>query len=729
MPEKRPPGQRTPRRPARDTKPRRATTRDTRSAKPTKAKAAPRKATASKASKTRAIRPRTAMPTAAELASTDALLQQILAAVRPIALTGLTAPAAPRPRAMAALMASDRLATRLSAMPAAEPAAMQELAVRTRPAMDPRLQLALLNQRSGKRMLALSSTPGGDEIAVVARVTSVEDWRALPDVFPASELGRAADGSFIVTGRIPIGRIEAVHAAAPVLSLKASQPVHPALAQTVTAMGCRPDLLPPTASPEGGAGVVVGVVDFGCDFAHRNFRTRDGATRLIALWDQSGIARPDSPFGYGRVYGRAEIDAALRSRDPYATLGYGPPPDSPYQIGTHGTHVADIAAGNGNGSGQPGLAPQADIVFVEVASTDIAWEGPDMVGQSFGDSVQLLEAVRFVFDTAGDRPCVCNLSLGTNGGPHDGTSLVEQGLDALVREKPNRAVVIAASNSQDDGIHTSGQVPGAGNHDVVWSHGVSGGGELELWYAGDRRLEVTLLAPDGTTFGPLAPGASLPVGSPGQIAIFLSSRLADPNNRDNVIGIWLAAGLPTGAWTVRLRSLDGQPVDYHAWIERDDRAQSSFAAAVPTHTLGSISTGHETIVVGSYDAHKPTLPLSYFSSAGPTRDGRSKPEVSAPGHDVMAARSRTGGGVTRKSGTSMAAPAVTGLIALVYAEAQRNGHDLSIDDLRQRLIDHVLTAPPALDAGGWDARYGFGRASGGAVAEAGAARVRRRRVA
>ena len=377
--------------------------------------------------------------------------------------------------------------------------------------------------------------------------------------------------------------------------------------------------------------------------------------------------------------------------------------------------MLDIAAGNGLGSGQPGVAPKADLIFVEISTSDIAWQGPAAVGQTFGDSVHLLEAVRFVFDTAGDRPCVCNLSLGTNGGPHDGTSLVEQGLDAIVNEKPNRAIVIAASNSQADGIHTSGQVPGANTHDVRWRQQGKSGGEIEIWYPKPSRLEVTIVGPDGTTFGPVMPGANASFGAMGKIAIFIGSRVDDPNNGDNSIGIWVADGLAGTDWTVRLKSSDGKPVDYHAWIERNDGGQASFVASAATHCLGSISTGRDSIVVGSYDAHLPAYPISYFSSAGPTRDGRNKPEVSAPGQNVMAARSRTGTGVTRKSGTSMAAPAVTGLIALIFSEARRMHLDLSISALRAKLIGRTLKAPPKVPAAGWDPQYGNGRANGASI--------------
>lgn len=576
--------------------------------------------------------------------------------------------------------------------------------------MDPRLQLAVANSRAGKPGLALSST-ASDEVAVIARVKSVEDWEALPDVVTGTTLGKTADATWIVTGRVPVKRAETVRKAATVVSLKASQPIHPTLSATLPAMAASPPF-PAGVNPDGGNGVIVGIVDFGCDFAHRNFRNADGSSRILAIWNQGAPALPTSPFGYGRKYVKAEIDLALQAPNPYLKLGYGPPHDP---SGTHGTHVMDIAAGNGLGSTQPGLAPKADIVFVEAATSDIAWQGPDTVKQAFGDSAQLLEAVRFIFDTAGNQPCVCNLSLGTNGGPHDGTSLVEQGLDALVREKDNRAVVIAASNSQLDNIHTSGKVPKTATHDIVFTQIDERGGEFELWYPGARRLEVTLVAPDGTQFGPVAPGDNLPVGADGDIAIFISSRLDDPNNHDNTVGIWLAEGLPGENFTVRLRSVDGEEVEYHAWMERNDRAQAFFTQPVQTHTLGSISTGHDTVVVGSYNAHKPGSPLSDFSSGGPTRDGRQKPEVSAPGHTVFAAKSGTGVGVVRKSGTSMAAPAVAGMIALLFAEARRKGQSLSIAALRQKLLANVAINPPGMPPGSWDPRYGFGRANGAAI--------------
>lgn len=585
--------------------------------------------------------------------------------------------------------------------------------------MDPRLQVACARRSMGLAGRRVTSA-AENEIAVLARVTDVAAWEALSEVRVGSTVGPALDQTIIVTARIPVSRIEAVRAQPCVKSLKASQPLRRALAATTAEMGCRPADYPPQTAPDGGAGVVVGIVDFGCDFAHQNFRLPNGSTRLLAIWDQGGGPRAGSPFGYGRLHPRAAIDAALKKADPYAPLGYGPeilPPNE----GTHGTHVMDIAAGNGRGTGVAGNAPAADLIFVEASADDIAWSGADSTRQSFGDSVQMLEAVKFIFDQAGDRPCVINLSLGTNGGPHDGTTLVEQGLDALVRARPNRAVVIAASNSYEDGIHAARVVPANGTHDLVWQMGAGlTDRELEIWFPGGAQLAAEIVAPGGTSLGFAEPGANLTLSDNQQLAIFISSRLHEPNNGLNTISIYVAGGVPGGDWTIRLHSRNGQPAPFDAWIERQDAGQTSFAPPHDnTRTIGSISCGHETIAVGSFDAHKASRPLSHFSSAGPTRDGRKKPELSAPGHAVIAARSRSGNGTTLMSGTSMAAPAVTGLVALLLAEARRRNLQLTSAQLRAALINSAQKNPPAPAAGGWDARHGFGRAHISALAALG----------
>jgi subtilisin family serine protease len=464
----------------------------------------------------------------------------------------------------------------------------------------------------------------------------------------------------------------------------------------------------------GGAGVVVGIVDYGADFAHQNFRTAAGGTRLLSIWDQNSPNSANGPFGYGRKISQAEINRALQANNPYTALGYGPEPDRPRRpMGSHGTHVMDIAAGNGYGSQVAGVAPQADLIFVDVSHGDIDFAGRAVLDNAFGDSVRLLEAIQFIFNEAGNRPCVINVSLGTNGGPHDGSTLVEMGIDALIAQQPNRMVVIAAGNAFDDGIHISGTLAQAGTVDLRWVVPIDDKSlnEFELWYSGADRFDVEVLAPDGTSLLTVPPGgADARVEANGNMPLVVVSRLDDPNNHDNQIGIYMEAGVEPGVWTVRLHGTTIQHGAFHAWIERDNEVPSQFTPVTDSsYTLSSISCGRLATIVGSYDAHKPTRPLSFFSAAGPTRDQRQKPDISAPGHAVLAAHSRTKTGVVNKSGTSMAAPAVTGVIALMLAEAAQRGITLSGEQILQLVIAAAQRTPPAGNE--WHDQYGHGRLS------------------
>lgn len=583
--------------------------------------------------------------------------------------------------------------------------------------MDPRLQKIIAFYRPVKTKVE-KTTPGVtvNTIPIVAKVTNTETWKNLGFVKTISTINHdtSDDASSIITARIAPAHLEDLRNNPCVESLKCGHLLRTNLKVSTENTKARADLLPQNHIADGGDGVIVGIIDKGCDFAHRNFLKPSGESRLLSIWHQDGEATAASPLGYGREYLTDNINAALQSADPYGALGYGPRPDDQFQTGAHGTHVMDIAAGNGLGSGVPGYAPNADIIFVDISSAGIPFTGPQVVGSQFGDSIRLLEAVQYIFQKAGNRPCVINISLGTNGGPHDGSTLVEQGLDRLVKAAPNRAIVIAAANSYNDGIHASGQLTQGETKDLIWQipAGDLTHNELEIWYESEDRIAVELITPNGRSLGIIEPGKNGSVLNGDNTLLFAANRLNDPNNNDNMIGIYFDNKIPPGDWTVRLLSRSITNGKYHAWIERDNFFPSRFAPPHDkSHTIGSISCGFETIVVGSYNAYEPSNPISLFSSSGPTRDGRQKPEVSAPGDKVVAAHSRTGVNTIAKSGTSMAAPAVTGLIALIFAEAQKRKIALTNQQVLQILKNSARPAENTSTAASspWHPRFGFGR--------------------
>jgi subtilisin family serine protease len=568
--------------------------------------------------------------------------------------------------------------------------------------LDPQLQKVILKTRAGQPLDSAGGreSVGGDAlIDVIAKLRDPE--REVPGLKVVRVMGD------VVTGEVAVGDIEAVRGDPNVISLKGARRLERNLKFSVPEVHASQqqlrDALPAGAPAINGSGVVVGIVDYGCDFVHNNLRNADGTTRILYLWDQgAGTPTAISPvgFGYGREWGAKELNAALKSADPYQALSYDP------GSGAHGTHVMDIAAGNGRATGSAGMAPLADIIFVQVASNDFSDE------ESFGNSRHLLEAVDYVFTKAAalSRSAVVNLSLGTNGGPHDGSTPVEEGLDNLLGS-PGRAVVIAASNSWGDRIHAAGKIGPGQKRTLKWDILANDPttNELEIWYAGQGKLDVSLTDPKGKKIGPFPIGTTTKIKIQGQEAGAVFHRQKDPNNGDNQVDILLGPSLPTGRWGVTLSAAAGSPAaEFHAWIERDDYQtgwQSTFSAQDDdrTHTVGSISCGRNTLVVGSYDATVPGRDISSFSSEGPTRDGRQKPEVSAPGHGIYAARSSTQG-VMQMWGTSMAAPHVTGLVALLMQAAHG---PLSVKQIRDAVIGRARRTPPPGD--GWSSRYGQGR--------------------
>ena len=526
----------------------------------------------------------------------------------------------------------------------------------------------------------------------------------------------------IVTCRLRRGDIPSVRAAAPVRSMKAARLYSPTPAPNdlahATALDGPDDLAKdgfgeaaiepmPTDQrrPDGdfptGRGVVVAHIDWGVDFAHPDFRTADGKTRLLALWDQSSSEDPQRPnrYGYGRIYEASDIDRALAAPDPYAALGYDPATYDPGS-GCHGTHTLSISGSNGRSRGPVGLAPEADLIFVNLST--LTAEGPILLG----NSVTLLEGLDFIASVAGPRSLVVNCSLGRQAGQKDGLTLTEQGMDSFLLASPGRAIVQSAGNYFDRHIHARGTLrPGESRTlRLIVDMADRTPNEVDLWYSGVDRLQIKLRGPSGIPEVRAGPGERIPVIIDGREVGHLYHRLYDPNNGDNQVTLFLYRAAPAGEWELTLFGEDVADGRFHAWIERDAACkgcQARFAPydSDPTSTLGTICTGLRTIAVGAYDAHQEERPLAPFSSCGPTRDGRQKPDLVAPGVRVLAARSRPRLGdpdpplLTRMSGTSMAAPHVTGTVALMFAAA---GRPLFIEETRRLLLAH--TDPVSEDA-------------------------------
>jgi len=440
-----------------------------------------------------------------------------------------------------------------------------------------------------------------------------------------------------------------------------------------------------------GRGCIVAALDFGLDFAHPNFLNPDGTTRVVSFWHQGATYDPTKPneYRYGRVFSPDDINQALQTPNPYEALGYHPA-ISDTGNGSHGTHTLDIAAGNGRAMGsRSGIAPKADLMFVHLSTPRLGVVG------DLGDSVRMLEALDFVHRTAGDRPYVVNISVGREAGSHDATSPFEQAMHELLRMEPgtNRAICQSAGNYGSADLAVNGWLRDGEERDLDWIvHPTDISPEIDAWYSGNDRFVVVLLLPDGGDTVTVQLGEVADIRHNGNLVGRIYHRRNDPNNRDNHIEVFLYRGAPAGVWTLRLIGDYVITGRFHAWIERAiPGAQSHFDNKITSrrYTLGTIATSPLVVTVGAYDANADGQPLAHFSSCGPTRDERQdKPELLAPGVSVVAARSiprdalRQEGLLMARSGTSMATPHVTGLIATMFEAA---GRRVSIGEIRDCL--------------------------------------------
>ncbi len=547
-------------------------------------------------------------------------------------------------------------------------------------------------------------TAQADEI--VEGILRLEDPNEIPPHFSVvSRFNR------ICTGRFRAAHTLSIRQHPNVISLKAARPLGISYdGEDLTALDLPGEAGIPDGStaPFGGRGCIVAALDFGLDFAHPNFLNPDGTTRLVAFWHQGAIYDAAHPnrYGYGRMFSREEIDAALRASDPYLALGYHPA-ISDTGNGCHGTHTFDIAAGNGR-VGRAGSGSKADLMFVHLSTPRLGVVG------DLGDSVRMLEGLDYVDSTARGLPWVVNLSVGRTAGSHDGTSLVEQGMHELMRLGPGRVIVQSAGNYRSANLAVQGWLRDGEHRDLEWivDHADTTDNELDAWYSGKDRFVIAIRPPQGTTFVEVKLGEMADIVHEGAVVGRLYHRRNDPNNRDNHAEVFLYPGAPPGVWTLRLIGEYVISGRFHAWIERDlarPGAQSRFDARITSrsYTLGTIATSPLVITVGAYDANADGAPLAPFSSCGPTRDERrDKPELLAAGVGVVAARSiprgapRQEGLLVARSGTSMAAPHVTGAVAAMFEAA---GRPVSIDEIRDCLKRSAEPITDAENAGccGW----------------------------
>ncbi|MBO4656062.1 MAG: S8 family serine peptidase [Bacteroidales bacterium] len=443
-----------------------------------------------------------------------------------------------------------------------------------------------------------------------------------------------------------------------------------------------------------GTGVVVGVIDQGFEFCHPSFYDTAGNIRVKRVWNQwDSVGTAPYSYNYGSEY-TTEAEMLIAAKD--------------ITTQTHATHVSGIAAGcgapSGHGTTYKGIAPNADLVFVS----------------SPLEEAQVLDAIAYIHNYARSvgKPCVINMSFGSNMGPHDGTSDKERFITSYMEQNSDSLVLVASAGnngsfnhhlekqfSPTDTILTT-QLKFGASEDLnagvdIWSEKnfscalslVNSNTLVQEDFTGffttgtvnDTLIAVQLMADDGTFLQcqiDLSPKS--PYNNRYHTQMIIKSEGATPSNRDVIL-------------TIRCDSIS----NLHAWCSNFEFTQHPSVAGTVTgddnYTVTGFCTNTDAVIsVGSYvtrlgyntydgafhSGNSATFgDISFFSSRGPTADGRVKPDITAPGDMIIAPYSHyaTEGTLAvvdtimwngieehygSMRGTSMACPMVTGVVAL-----------------------------------------------------------------
>ncbi len=590
-------------------------------------------------------------------------------------------------------VALDPALRRLLSRPASDDAGLLSAAqAGGSPAILPRGLLAALSTDGSDRMEVFLETdgrpPGGDGVEATAM------------------------GERLYAARVTLAGLRRLVNDGALTSARLARPVWPALDQSGPYLGLpqirRMDQETGAFTGVTGRGVVIGIADSGIDWLHPDFRDLSGHTRLYKYWDQTEpLGTPPAGYPYGYEYDAEVIDQGTLQG---------------YDIDGHGTHVLGIAAGNGraslrrgHGVRYAGIAPEATLVAVRTNFTEVG----------------VALAVRYIFRQADalGLPAVVNLSLGNQFGPHRGDTPFERSLRSTLG--PGRLLVAAAGNDAQRALHAEIRpVPGetialrVEFPDYTKNSDGLSFVDAEAWFDARDRYALTVVDPDGIALGPIVPGDTE--------AEFTSTRgiVRGWNTEDQGFGTFLveiednpnSVRRATGTWTLRvepLTTVEAAEMDW--WVvnwRTDLETMPRFLDAVDAEeTVISPATAPEVIAVGAistrscwtdakggeqcYEAQPRVGDVAAFTSRGPTSDGRQKPEIYAPGYGIVSARSSALSDAVwtpaeiltfsspdrwywTSQGTSMAAPQVTGTVALLLQRFPRLTFDQAVARLDAR---------------------------------------------
>lgn len=420
-----------------------------------------------------------------------------------------------------------------------------------------------------------------------------------------------------------------------------------------------------------GQGVLLGFLDSGIDYTHPAFRSPDGGTRILRLWDQTATeGPPPANIPYGTEYTRDQINEALFSGNPYDIV---PQRD---EVG-HGTAVCGIACGSPDAESDfIGVAPESSIAFVKLRPAKNYLRDYFVVSKEAMayQETDIMTGIRYLSDLALElrMPLVICMTLGTNQGGHTGNTPLENVLTSA-QFNAGIYVVTGTGNEAGQGHHYQGSVERAGEYTDVelLVEKETPGFTMEFWANANELYSIGFTSPLGETIQPVVPRS----GYRQELTFFLeNSRI-----RLSYFIVELLSGAmlaqmqfrsPTpGLWRIRVENLSYTDGRFHMWLPITGLADPSVAFYAPSAdtTLVIPSCTEALLTCSTYNAY--TNSLYIHSGRGFTRNGLIKPDFAAPGVNLTAPD--LGGGYGTLTGSCAASALTAGATALLAESSLR----------------------------------------------------------
>ncbi len=530
----------------------------------------------------------------------------------------------------------------------------------------------------------------------------------------------------VVTADLPLSALEALERAPSVHRVECSYQMETHNDKNMTKL----HVSVPHQAGYTGSAVLVGVIDTGLDVAHPAFRvggTATGASRVQYLWDQTISHTPFTVGSFSSTKGRRWTAAEI-------TGGTCTEVDE----GGHGTHVTGSVAGyDASFTNNMGAAKNANILFVKTTfnSSDI-----------LNGIVWLNEQAKAL-----GKPIVVNLSLGSSYGPHDGTDANTKAVDDLVAASNGNLIVVrSAGNYANDGVHGSATLTPAGISLPVivetYTQSSSRADAMRFMFYYDATAKVSIRVKDtaGNASAWMTPSTSAYQGYLQDGAgYYLDIASAAEANNPAIKSAFVYLGelesnndghhVIPGTYTLEFKTEAGSTrLDGWLYSNANGEVPSYFQIADANMTLGNDACGSNVITVAAYTSRR-TWPASdgknysytnetqdaiaTFSSIGPTRDNRQKPDITAGGAMVLSARSSAApspGAVylpstgtdfyTYMQGTSMSSPITSGAVALLKERNPSWTHANVLAYLKANAQGTTVLTTPGI----WNKNWGWG---------------------